>query len=115
MIKAFSLFFLTAVAEIVGCWLIMKWAALEVQNPILKISYLTGAVLSLFIFAYMLTLHPTDSGRVYATYGGAYVFTALLWLWVVDKVTPTPLDLIGVGLVLTGSFVIASQYLLKGN
>ena len=40
--------------------------------------------LSLALFAWLLTLHPTAAGRVYAAYGAVYVSVALVWLRVVD-------------------------------
>lgn len=52
--------------------------------------------MSLGLFAWLLTLHPTAAGRVYAAYGGVYIGVALLWLMVVDKVQPTATDWIGI-------------------
>lgn len=54
----------------------------------------------------LLTLHPAASGRVYAAYGGVYIATALLWLWWVDRVTPTRWDLLGAGCCLLGMAII---------
>src|SRR5690606_18687496 len=67
---------------------------------------LLPAALSLAVFAWLLTLHPTATGRVYAAYGGVYIGTALAWLWAVDGVRPTRWDLLGVGLCLAGMAVI---------
>jgi len=97
MLKTFGLFALTALAEILGCWLPWLWLR---QNG--SIWLLLPAALSLTAFAWLLTLHPTASGRVYAAYGGVYVSAALLWLWLVDGVKPTRWDLIGVSLCLCG-------------
>jgi len=101
MLKTFGLFALTAFAEILGCWLPWLWLR---QNA--SIWLLLPAALSLTAFAWLLTLHPTASGRVYAAYGGVYVSAALLWLWLVDGVKPTRWDLIGVSLCLCGMLVI---------
>jgi len=101
MLKTFGLFALTALAEILGCWLPWLWLR---QNG--SIWLLLPAALSLTAFAWLLTLHPTASGRVYAAYGGVYVSAALLWLWLVDGVKPTRWDLIGVSLCLCGMLVI---------
>lgn len=54
----------------------------------------------------MLSLHPTATGRVYAAYGGVYIGVAILWLWVVDKVTPSPSDWIGVAVCFAGMAII---------
>ena len=58
------------------------------------------------LFTWLLTLHPTAGGRVYAAYGGVYVSVALLWLWMVDRVTPSRWDLLGVLVILVGMGII---------
>ena len=102
LLRAFALFFATALAELVGCylpllWLTGKWSAW----------LLVSAAISLTMFVWLLTLHPSASGRVYATYGAIYIATALGWLWVVDGVTPKWSDYLGAGLALAGAAVIA--------
>ncbi|EPK5059493.1 TPA: YnfA family protein, partial [Serratia marcescens] len=79
MLKTTLLFFATALAEIIGCFLPYLW--LKKQG---SAWLLLPAALSLMLFVWLLTLHPAASGRVYAAYGGVYVATALLWLRVVD-------------------------------
>ena len=64
----------------------------------------TAACLAAFVW--LLSLHPTASGRVYAAYGGVYVAVALLWLWRVDGVVPSRWDLLGAALCLGGMAVI---------
>lgn len=80
----FGLFILTAIAEIVGCYLPNLWL-----NQGKSIWLLLPAAVSLGIFSWLLTLHPDDAGRVYAIYGGVYVMTAIAWLWGVEQVLPT--------------------------
>ncbi|QOW22645.1 YnfA family protein [Novilysobacter avium] len=99
--QALGLFVLTAIAEIVGCWLVLMW-----RKPEGATWLLVPAALCLAGFAWLLTLHPAASGRVYAAYGGVYVATALGWLWAVDGVRPGMPDLIGGGLILAGALVI---------
>ncbi len=101
IIKIFSLFVVTAIAEIVGCYLPYLWLK---QNG--SAWLLVPAAISLALFAWLLTLHPQATGRVYAAYGGVYVMVALFWLWSVDGVEPTTSDWIGIGLVLLGMSVI---------
>lgn len=101
MLKTLLLFVATALAEIVGCYLPYVWLR-QNGSPWL----LLPAALSLAVFAWLLTLHPTASGRVYAAYGGVYISTALLWLWAVDGVKPQITDWIGVALCLSGMAVI---------
>ncbi len=101
MIKTLALFAVTALAEIVGCYL--PWLWLRQQG---SAWLLLPAAASLALFVWLLTLHPTASGRVYAAYGGVYVCVALLWLWRVDGVVPTRWDLLGAALCLLGMGVI---------
>lgn len=101
MLKTAALFAITALAEIVGCYLPWLWLRRGAS-----VWLLVPAALSLALFAWLLTLHPAASGRIYAAYGGVYVAMALLWLWWVDGITPTRWDLAGVALVLTGMAVI---------
>ena len=96
-----ALFILTAIAEIVGCYLPYLW--IKEKAPMWV---LVPAALSLCAFAWLLTLHPTASGRVYAAYGGVYVTVAIGWLWWVEAVKPTRWDLLGAGLCLLGMAVI---------
>lgn len=99
--KTVSLFFVTALAEIVGCYLPYLWLR-EGKT----IWLLIPGALSLAAFAWLLSLHPTAAGRVYAAYGGVYIFTAILWLWAVDGVKPTAWDLVGTTVALAGMAII---------
>lgn len=101
MARTVALFVATAVAEIVGCYLPYRW--LRKDGPAWL---LAPAALSLALFAWLLTLHPTAAGRVYAAYGGVYVAVAILWLWGVDGIRPTAWDLVGAAIVLAGMAVI---------
>jgi small multidrug resistance family-3 protein len=67
---------------------------------------LAPAAASLVLFVWLLTLHPTAAGRVYAAYGGVYVAVAIVWLWVVDTVRPPPWDWLGVAVTLVGMAII---------
>jgi small multidrug resistance family-3 protein len=101
ILKTFALFVVTAIAEIIGCFLPYLWLRKN-RSPWL----LLPAALSLAIFAWLLTLHPAAAGRVYAAYGGVYVAVALLWLWRVDGVPLTHWDLVGAGVTLAGMGII---------
>ena len=63
--KTLGLFVLTALAEILGCYLPYLW--LKKQG---SVWLLIPAACSLALFAWLLSLHPTAAGRVYAAYGG---------------------------------------------
>ena len=95
------MYLLTAVAEIVGCYLPYLWLR-EGRSAWL----LLPAAASLALFAWLLTLHPAASGRVYAAYGGVYVGVAILWLWLVDGIRPTTWDVLGSGVALAGMAII---------
>ena len=101
IIKTFLLFVLTALAEIVGCYLPYLWLK-ENGSPWL----LVPAAASLAAFAWLLSLHPTAAGRVYAAYGGVYIAVALLWLWKVDGVRLTSWDVAGASVALLGVGII---------
>jgi small multidrug resistance family-3 protein len=101
--RAFGLFFATAIAELLGCYLPLLWLTGKGGAWLL-----VPASFSLILFVWLLSLHPAASGRVYATYGAVYIATALAWLWAVDGIKPALTDYIGVGLALLGAAVIAS-------
>ncbi len=101
LLKTFGLFVITAIAEIVGCYLPYLWLKQD-RSALLLIP----AAFSLAVFAWLLTLHPHAAGRVYAAYGGVYISVALMWLWAVDSVRPTITDWVGVGVCLLGMAII---------
>ncbi|UOO92406.1 YnfA family protein [Vitreoscilla stercoraria] len=101
MLKTLALFFLTALMEILGCFLPYIWLR---QNGSVWLLVLGAAALCAFV--YLLSLHPTASGRVYAAYGGVYVISALLWLQWVDKIALQWNDWLGAGVILTGVLLI---------
>lgn len=96
-----GLFALTAVAEIVGCFLPYLWLRKGASAYLL-----VPAAFSLAAFAWLLTLHPAAAGRTYAAYGGVYVSVAVLWLWLVEGQPPDRWDLLGGAICLVGMAVI---------
>ena len=104
LLRIAGLFAVTAVAEIVGCYL--PWLVLKQGR---SVWLLIPAAASLALFAWLLTLHPSAAGRTYAAYGGMYIAVALVWLWLVDGVTLTRWDLAGASIALIGMAVIALQ------
>lgn len=101
ILKTTALFLVTALAEIIGCFLPYLWLR-KSGSPWL----LLPAVLSLSLFVWLLTLDPAASGRIYAAYGGVYVATALVWLRVVDGERLSILDWTGAGIALFGMAII---------
>ena len=102
--KTFLLFVATALAEIAGCYLPWLWLR-QGRSALL----LVPGALSLALFAWLLTLHDTAAGRVYAAYGGVYVGVAMVWLWAVDGVRPTGWDVAGAAVALGGMALIMFQ------
>jgi small multidrug resistance family-3 protein len=102
--KTFLLYVLTAVAEISGCYFPYRWLK-EDGSPWL----LVPGALSLALFAWLLTLHASAAGRVYAAYGGVYISVAIVWLWVIERIRPTAWDFAGAAIALAGMSVIAFQ------
>jgi small multidrug resistance family-3 protein len=108
LVQAAALFVLTALAEIVGCFLPYLWLRKDGS-----IWLLVPAALSLAAFVWLLTLHPAASGRVYAAYGGVYVATALVWLKIVDGEKLSVFDWTGAGIALLGMAVIVFGWTAK--
>ncbi|WP_141619040.1 YnfA family protein [Myxococcus sp. AB036A] len=101
LLYAFGLFVVTAVAEVVGCYLPYLWLR-QGKSPLL----LVPAAGSLAAFAWLLTLHPTGAARTYAAYGGVYIAVALVWLWLVEGERPTTWDLVGALVAILGMAII---------
>ncbi|MFN0207156.1 MAG: YnfA family protein [Planctomycetota bacterium] len=103
IVKTVALFAMTAIAEIVGCYLPYLWLRRS-GSPWLLIP----AAASLGAFAWLLTLHPAlGAGRAYAAYGGMYVAVAVLWMYLIEGTKPDRFDLIGAGIAIFGMCIIA--------
>lgn len=105
MLKTSFLFFVTALCEIIGCFLPWLWLKRGATAWLL-----VPAGVSLALFVWLLTLHPAASGRVYAAYGGVYVVTALLWLRFVDGVKLSLYDWSGALVALCGMLIIVAGW-----
>lgn len=104
LISTFALFFMTALAEILGCYF-----PYLILNQGKSHWFWLPTVFSLAVFVWLLTLHPAASGRIYAAYGGIYIFTALMWLRYVDQVVLTRWDVLGGLVVISGAMMIILQ------
>ena len=104
VITTFCLFFVTAIAEILGCYF-----PYLILNQGKSHWFWLPTVFSLAVFVWLLTLHPAASGRIYAAYGGIYIFTALMWLRYVDQVVLTRWDMLGGVVVILGAMMIILQ------
>jgi len=99
--KTAALFFVTACAEILGCYLPYLYVRSAASGWVL-----IPAAISLAVFAWLLTVHPSGAGRTYAAYGGVYVATAVLWIWLVEGQRPDAWDVVGAMVSVTGMGII---------
>lgn len=97
-----ALYIFAAFCEIAGCfafWSVTRQAASQL--------WLAAGVVSLIAFAYALTKVDVDfAGRAYAVYGGVYIASSLVWLWLVEEKTPDRWDVIGAAACLLGAAII---------
>jgi len=101
ILKTSGLLIVTALAEILGCYLPYLWLRQERSAWLL-----VPAAISLAVFAWLLTQHPQPAGRVDTAYGGAYISVAVVWSWAVNSIRPAITDWVGVGLCFVGMIVI---------
>ena len=95
-------FIAAALAEIAGCFAFWAWWRLD-KSPM----WLVPGVLSLILFAWLLTLADTNAaGRAYAAYGGIYIAASLVWLWLAEGVRPDRWDMAGAAICIAGASVI---------
>ncbi len=100
--KTLLIYFGAALAEIAGCFAFWAWLRLGKS-----IFWIIPGLLALAIFAYLLTRIDSDfAGRAYAAYGGIYIASSLLWLWLVEGVRADRWDLTGAAICLLGAAVI---------
>jgi small multidrug resistance family-3 protein len=99
---AFLVYAGAALAEISGCFAFWAWLRLD-KSP----WWLAPGMLSLALFAYLLTLVDSDAaGRAYAAYGGIYIVASLLWLWVMENQRPDRWDMTGAAVCIVGAGLI---------
>ncbi|HEY7491169.1 MAG TPA: YnfA family protein [Candidatus Tectomicrobia bacterium] len=101
MLTTTSLFVITALAEITGCYLPYLWLR---QGA--SVWLLVPAAVSLAGFVWLLSLQHAAAGRTYAAYGSVYVSVAVCWLWTVDGVRPDRWDLLGAAVALGGMSIM---------
>ena len=80
VLSTLGLFFFAALLEIGGGYLVWKWLRVHKR----KIFGLIGALI-LFSYGIIMTLQPEDFGKVYASYGGIFVVSSIIWggiMWI---------------------------------
>ena len=97
-----SIYMGAALAEIAGCFAFWAW-----MRQGASALWLVPGLASLTVFAWLLTLAPSDlAGRAYAAYGGVYIGASLLWLLTVEGQRPDIWDLSGAVISILGAGVI---------
>jgi small multidrug resistance family-3 protein len=100
--KTLAIYIAAAAAEIAGCYAIWIWWRLGGS-----IAWAAAGVLSLALFGWLLSLTDVESaGRAFAIYGGIYIAASLVWLRVVEGVSPDRWDLIGGAVCVLGALII---------
>ncbi|MFC4255511.1 YnfA family protein [Altererythrobacter xixiisoli] len=91
-----------ALAEIAGCFAFWAWLRMD-KSPL----WLVPGVASLCLFAWLLTLVDAEhAGRAYAAYGGIYIISSVMWLWLAEGARPDRWDIIGACVCLGGAALI---------
>jgi small multidrug resistance family-3 protein len=98
----YLIFAAAAVAEIAGCFAFWSWL-----RSGQSVWWLVPGMAALALFAWLLTLAPSDyAGRAYAAYGGVYIAASLVWLWLAEGRRPDGFDLVGAVLALLAAAII---------
>ena len=100
-LKSIFFFMLAGLCEIGGGYLIWLWLR---EGKGWECAVI-GAVI-LVLYGIIPTLQPANFGRVYAAYGGIFIFMALLWGWQIDKISPDRFEIIGAAIALVGVLII---------
>ncbi|MGE5662335.1 MAG: YnfA family protein [Ignavibacteriales bacterium] len=101
VLTSIALFFVAAVAEIGGGYIVWKW--LRERKGVL-FGILGGTIL--FIYGVILTFQPAQFGRVYAAYGGIFIISSILWGMFVDRKKPDRYEIFGSVIAVIGAVII---------
>lgn len=96
-----GLFFLAALAEIGGGYLVWLWIR---QKRKIIIGIVGGIIL--FTYGIIPTLQPSNFGRIYSAYGGFFIISSILWGMFVDKKRPDKFEIIGSVVAVFGAIII---------
>lgn len=100
--NAFLWYCLAAAGEIAGCFAFWAWLRLG-KSPLWTIP----GTASLVFFAVVLTrIDVAWAGRAYAAYGGVYIVSSLLWMWLIERSVPDRWDVLGAAVCLAGAAAI---------
>jgi small multidrug resistance family-3 protein len=101
IIATLGLFFLAAIMEIGGGYLVWEWIR-EKKGVFIG---LTGGII-LFLYGIIPTLQPSHFGRIYAAYGGIFIISSIIWGMIVDKKKPDKFEIMGSLVAVCGAVII---------
>ncbi|WP_052502675.1 YnfA family protein [Halarcobacter anaerophilus] len=102
MIFELIIYFLAALFEIFGCY--SFWMVFKLQKSYF---WLIPGFISLILFAFLLTkINLEFAGRAYAVYGGIYIVSSLIWLFIIEKQNFNKWDILGSIIVFIGITII---------
>lgn len=96
-----ALFFLAALFEIGGGYLVWLWLR---ENKGIVFGLLGG--LTLAVYGIIPTFQHANFGRVYAAYGGVFIVSSLIWGALVDQKRPDKYEIIGALISLVGVLIM---------
>jgi small multidrug resistance family-3 protein len=96
-----TLFFVAALAEIGGGYMVWKWLR---EKKGIFFGIIGGIVL--FIYGVIPTFQPSHFGRVYAAYGGIFIISSILWGMLIEKKRPDRYEVIGSTVAVLGGVII---------
>ena len=79
-----------AIAEISGGYLIWSWIRKKKNDN----SRFNWRVSPIYLRNYP-TLQPANFGRVYAAYGGVFIFSSIMWGALIDRKRPDKYEIVG--------------------
>lgn len=100
-VVSLALFFLAALFEIGGGYLVWLWLR---ENKRAVLGLLGG--LTLAVYGIIPTFQPAHFGRVYAAYGGIFIVSSLIWGALIDKKNPDKYEIIGALIALAGVLIM---------
>ncbi len=101
IITTLVLFFVAALMEISGGYLVWQWIR-EKKGILIG---LTGGII-LFVYGIIPTLQPSHFGRTYAAYGGIFIISSIIWGMIVDKKKPDKFEIMGSLVAICGAIII---------
>ena len=100
IIVTLGLFFVAALLEIGGGYLVWQWIR-EKKGVLMG---LIGGII-LFLYGIIPTLQPSHFGRTFASYGGIFIISSIAWGMIVDKKKPDRFEIIGSLVAVCGAII----------